>query len=234
MKIFCMSDIHGDICALNAALGLIEDQLSCDDVQLLFLGDYIHGLPYARDVLDRIIDLQEDYDEEKVVALLGNHEEWVLDGEFGIDNTRLSDFYDSTRVKNPDDEQYIFWFKNLPRYYVAGNTIFVHAGIDELAGELWEFGTDETIFTHAYPASVGKIRGLESHVVAGHVYTSEISGDPKFNDIFYDGKSHYYIDGDVLTTGKLNVLLVDTDKDKYYQVEEYGMFEVPKYEFSEH
>lgn len=33
----------------------------------------------------------------------------------------------------------------------------------------------------------------------------------RFNDIYYDGASHYYIDGDVLSTGDINVLMVDTD-----------------------
>lgn len=102
----------------------------------------------------------------------------------------------------------------------------MHAGIDEMAGEFWEFGTASTTYTQSYPASVGKIRGLEEKVVAGHVYAYEISGDPDFHDIYFDGESHYYIDGDVITTGKVPVLMVDTDTDTYYQVEEDGMFEV--------
>ena len=29
------------------------------------------------------------------------------------------------------EEKYVRWMESLPRYYVEGNTIFVHAGIDE-------------------------------------------------------------------------------------------------------
>ncbi|MGN0415537.1 MAG: hypothetical protein ACI4FX_08605 [Agathobacter sp.] len=59
-------------------------------------------------------------------------------------------------------------------------------------------------------------------VVAGHVGTAEISGDPRYHDIYFDGESHYYIDGTVLDSGIIPVLLVDTDEDKYYQVVETG------------
>ena len=54
----------------------------------------------------------------------------------------------------------------------------------------------------------------------GLYFYSSIAGDRRFNDIYYDGASHYYIDGDVLSTGDINVLMVDTDTDKYYKVTE--------------
>ena len=63
---------------------------------------------------------------------------------------------------------------------------------------------------------------LDRVAVAGHVGTAEISGDPRFHDIYYDGESHYYIDGTVLDSGIIPVLLVDTDEDKYYKVTESG------------
>ena len=111
---------------------------------------------------------------------------------------------------------------NVPsmRYHVEGNTIFVHAGIDEDSGNAWEYCTEDYIFTEQYPHRLGKIHGLDKKVVAGHVHTNTISGDRRFNDIYYDGASHYYIDGDVLSTGDINVLMVDTDTDKYYKVTE--------------
>lgn len=121
-----------------------------------------------------------------------------------------------------DDDRYISWLGMLPRYYVEGNTIFVHAGIDEEAGELWEWGTGDYIFTMKYPAETGKIPDLDMKVVAGHVGTSEIADNPRFHDIYYDGDSHYYIDGTVLDSGVIPVLMVDTEKNEYYQVRETG------------
>ena len=60
-------------------------------------------------------------------------------------------------------------------------------------------------------------------VVAGHVGTCVIADDPSFHDIYYDGESHYYIDGTVIDSRYIPVLLVDTDEDKYYQVTESGL-----------
>ena len=120
------------------------------------------------------------------------------------------------------DDLYISWLSSLPRYYTEGNTIFVHAGIDETVGDMWEWETSDDIYTSKYPAETGRIEGLDMKVVAGHVYTSEISGDSTFNDIYYDGENHIYIDGDVLSTGVIPVLMVDTDTDRYYRITDGG------------
>lgn len=118
---------------------------------------------------------------------------------------------------------------SLPRYYTEGNTIFVHAGIDETVGDMWEWETSDDIYTSKYPAETGRIEGLDMKVVAGHVYTSEISGDSSFNDIYYDGKNHIYIDGDVLSTGVIPVLMVDTDTDSYYRITDGGCWPLTEY-----
>ena len=86
--------------------------------------------------------------------------------------------------------------RNLSRYYSEGNTIFVHAGIDEEAEDLWEWGTDDYAFTEKYPAQTGRFYN-DMKIIAGHIGTAEISGDPRFHDIYFDGESHYYIDGTV-------------------------------------
>ena len=210
MKIYCMSDIHGCYSALCDALELVIDHLDEPDTKLIFLGDYIHGGEDNIAVLKKIMGLQNIYGHRKVVALLGNHEEMAMSG-FSLVNEMLgSGEYDDS------DDSYRYWFERLPRYHVEGNTIFVHAGIDEDSGNAWEYCTEDYIFTEQYPHRLGKIHGLDKKVVAGHVHTNTISGDRRFNDIYYDGASHYYIDGDVLSTGDINVLMVDTDTDKYY------------------
>ena len=42
------------------------------------------------------------------------------------------------RDENIYDERYLMFLQDLPLYHVEGNTIFVHAGVDEDAGEDWE------------------------------------------------------------------------------------------------
>ena len=58
----------------------------------------------------------------------------------------------------------------------------------------------------------------------------EIAGDPRFHDIYYDGASHYYIDGTVLESGVIPVLMVDTNTDKYYRVTESGNWLILPYD----
>lgn len=221
MKIYCMSDIHGFLAEFEEALSLVIEHLEEPDTKLCLMGDYIHGGADNYGVLDKIISLQNRYGEDKIIVLLGNHEEFVLTGYSSINS--MSMIEDNEYDDGDDqDDKYICWLENLPRYYTEGNTIFVHAGIDEDAGDMWEWGTSDEIFVSKYPAETGKIEGLEMKVVAGHVGTAEISGDPRFHDIYYDGDSHYYIDGTVMDSGIIPVLLVDTDENKYYQVTEGG------------
>lgn len=229
MKIYCISDVHGFLAEFEEALSLVIEHLEEPDTKLCLMGDYIHGGADNYGVLDKIISLQNRYGEDKIIVLLGNHEEFVLTGYSSINS--MSMIEDNEYDDGDDqDDKYICWLENLPRYYTEGNTIFVHAGIDEDAGDMWEWGTSDEIFVSKYPAETGKIEGLEMKVVAGHVGTAEISGDPRFHDIYYDGESHYYIDGTVIDSGVIPVLLVDTEEDKYYQVTEGGNYLVFPYD----
>ena len=226
MKVYAISDIHGYSQEFEAALANVD--LSGQNI-LILLGDYIHG-PESYAVLDRIIGLQEKYGSEKVVALLGNHEEMAMNGTWNIGEDRFGiagDFDDS------NDDKYFSWMSNLPLYYVVGNAIFVHAGIDEEAAAegYWDFGTDEHTFTSKFPAQTGKIPNFDMKIVAGHVGTSTVSDDPRFHDIFFDGYNHYYIDGTVDQSGEIPVIMYDTQTDNFFRVTDGGMYQIlPYYE----
>ena len=113
-------------------------------------------------------------------------------------------------------------------FYQTETQIFVHAGVDEEAAEYWEWGSGEEIFLWKFPASRGK---FVKNVIAGHVGTDSLARDKMFHSIFYDGKSHYYIDGSVYNRGRLLLLGYDENDQKYYQIEKRGKFEIEKYEF---
>lgn len=227
MKIYCMSDIHGCLAEFEEALSLVIEHLEEPETMLCLMGDYIHGGGDNYGVLDKIMKLQYQYGTDKVMVLLGNHEEFVLLGDSTI-NHMIKSF--DEELDDGDDDEYVYWMESLPRYYTEGNTIFVHAGIDEDAGDLWEWGTGDDVFVGKYPAETGKIESLDMKVVAGHVGTAEISGDPRFHDIYFDGESHYYIDGTVLDSGIIPVLMVDTKEDKYYRVTETGNWLILPYD----
>ena len=218
--IYAMSDIHGCYKEFLKALELID--LSKNN-KLILLGDYIHGGKDSYRVLEKIIELQNKYGKDKVVALMGNHEEMVI--EFG---EPIDINYKNLDEKNSFDNYYLNWMKSLKRYYVEGKTIFVHAGIDEESGDLWKVGTDDYTFTGKYPVQLGKFN-CDMKIVAGHVGTAEISGNPDFHDIYFDGQSHYYIDGTVIVSGKIPIIAVDTKNDKYYSVTETGLKSIEQY-----
>lgn len=222
MKIYAMSDIHGCLQEFEAALELIN--LSGDN-KLILLGDYVHSGADSYGVLDKIMKLQRKYGTEKVVALMGNHEEMVIEGRAPIQEKWEDGLYDS----NEDDERYLMFIQDLPLYHVEENTIFVHAGIDEDAGEDWEWESSDRDFLEKFPAELGRFEG-GMKIVAGHVGTAVISENPRFHDIYYDGESHYYIDGTVYDSGMIPVFMYDTEEDKCYQVVDGGMFEIDPYE----
>lgn len=217
--IYAMSDIHGSYSEFLDALELVD--LSGAN-KLVLLGDYIDGGGDDKHVLDKIIEMQNRYGTDKVIALMGNHEEMAFEG------TGLRQIYYDEAASELED--YFDWMENLPRYYVENKTIFVHAGIDEGAGIYWEEETDDYAFTEKFPAQTGKFSGGMT-IVAGHIHTSSIARDKSFHDIFFDGFSHFFIDGDVLTSGHIPVLAVDIENDKYYGVDKTGLYVIePFYE----
>ncbi|MBR3307806.1 MAG: metallophosphoesterase [Lachnospiraceae bacterium] len=117
----------------------------------------------------------------------------------------------------------IRWMESFKTYYKTDSQIFVHAGVDEDAGEEWEHGTGRGIFLGKYPAATGRFCKT---IIAGHVGSASVAGDKDFHDIYYDGMSHYYIDGTVYAGGKLNVLGYDEKNRAYYQIEPNGMREI--------
>lgn len=217
MLIFAMSDIHGSPLEFEEALSLVD--LSGDNM-LILCGDYVHGYD-SYTVLDRIISLQQKYGSDKVVALLGNHEEMVMNGMWPVSQN------EDIECDEAREDRYISWMNSLPRYYTTDTQIFCHAGVEEEAGEEWEWGTDEYTYTEKFPAQTGKFC---MDIIAGHVGTYSIAQNPGFHDIYFDGESHYYIDGTVLTSGIIPVLMYDTDTKKYYRMTENGPWLILPYD----
>ena len=117
----------------------------------------------------------------------------------------------------------------MPTYFDSDNQIFVHAGVDEEAGEYWMWGTSDDLLLGKFPASKGK---FYKTIVAGHVGTGtrDLANDRSYHDVYYDGESHYYIDGSVYKGGKLLLLGYDENDGKYYQIESNRKIPVRKYE----
>ncbi len=66
-------------------------------------------------------------------------------------------------------------------------------------------------------------------IIAGHTGTQTISGIPGYHDVYYDGMSHFYIDGSVCDGGRLPVLVVDPDTCTYYELKADGLHKIKAY-----
>lgn len=102
------------------------------------------------------------------------------------------------------------WLRRRPLVHETDQQIFVHAGIDEEAGDDWRLATADEVFTHKYPPGFG---AFEKMIVAGHVATAELNPDRSHSPFIDDG--HIYLDGGVEHTGVLNILEYDTSGDQY-------------------
>lgn len=221
--IYAMSDIHGMLRPFRQRLEQLNmDDFRSGEAKLILLGDYIDRGINSLGVLKAIYDLKSDLGDNMIV-LMGNHDKWFLDFLNGDDNGWLGSFQSTAFISQfmSDSEmgkvyhliarykQYLAcelvrnafeaydkgllsWMRSLPFYYETNHQIYVHAGVDEEAGELWAVGTSNEMFVEKYPPTKGH---FYKDIIVGHVSTSTASGHRNNHDIYYDGKSHFFIDG---------------------------------------
>lgn len=239
MYYYAISDIHGYLDELKESMKLVDLN---DNNKLIFLGDYIDYGDYSRETLYYIKDLFDRY-KNQIMVLRGNHEEsfleWLVspidninyfteDKELhtlktfldDMDIIHLSDNIEKRNVEvaniiNNKHKDLINWLKSLPYYYETDKQIFVHAGIDEDAKELWKLGTPKYYFTDKYPDSLNNFKPFYKDVVAGHIGTTNFRIDKNNHNVFYDGLNHYYIDGTVNISHSIPILKFNTNTGKY-------------------
>lgn len=203
---YAISDPHGCMEAFKQAL------CACDlsgDAHLYLLGDYIphghadmSGEEYVALCVEALefVRAFEMVRPHKVTVLPGNHELWLLDSvDYGF--LKL-------------DRGLERWLRKLPRFVETERQIFVHAGVDEEAGEYWRWGSEDWFYCSKYPATFG---AFEKDIVAGHVGARGLAHDDAFEGVFWDGQSHYFIDGSTEETGRINILIYDAEGGTYSQ-----------------
>ena len=239
-KLYAISDIHGYLDEFRDALNKVN--LNDKDNRLFLLGDYLDNGLQSFQVISKIIELEEVYPNQ-IITLLGNHEEWFYDWLI-LDKPTASAFPETIKsFFSPEELNYIFksnannfetgvrneiknnikfnpfinWFKKryrVKRYYETDTQIFVHAGIDEEAGKLWKELTSSEIFTNKFPITTGR---FHKAIISGHIASWEVAKDRRYlGKIYYDSKSHYFIDGDVTNSKTIPVLYYDTITQKYH------------------
>ena len=248
--IFAMSDIHGQYGLLEKRVAQIKPLLH-DNNKLVLLGDLIDSGGRSYECLQLAYDLEQEFGADKVIVLKGNHEVWLEEFLFGDEDIWLDkDRHFSTTRSFLKEEQFIelkglidrearikyvreqieenhgsllSWMRNLRLFYETDTQIFVHAGVDENIPEeemAWcTIGTPEYVLTGKYPPTVGH---FYKDVIAGHVAASLVARDRGFKGIYFDGESHYYIDGQAGKNRRILCLVYDESKKKYYELNEDG------------
>ena len=125
-RIIIFGDIHGDLQALRNGLKL----RSPDDL-ILFLGDYADRGPEGIEVIEGIHELKERIP-DKVIALMGNHEDY---SEYGEPTFMPCTLIDEATRKRGSWDQYFPHFKNfIEQLFLAailpGYALFIHGGIN--------------------------------------------------------------------------------------------------------
>lgn len=193
--LYAISDIHGCKEEFDQAVSLMD--LSEGSGNLLILcGDYIdsgHRNPAFYDYVREFCERHSD----RVIALMGNHEE---------DYLRCLE----EGSEPPVDPKTHAWLKGLEPYYRTERQIFVHAGVDEEAGDLWHLASEPWFFVSKFPAEFGT---FYMDIIAGHVGTYAMCGE---NRVFWDGESHFYLDGTTERSGILPILKYDTETGAYH------------------
>ncbi|WP_461226123.1 metallophosphoesterase [Lacticaseibacillus suihuaensis] len=233
MAFYCLSDVHGDLAAFDAALALIP--LADPKTACYILGDLIDGGKNSYGCLQRAFELTEK--SKQITVQLGNHEAMFLDFLFGEDTldwlTQDVQFKTTRSFFSPDQWQALLremqanvqqsrqlvrravlthhrrlltWLQSRPLVTELDEQILVHAGIDEEAGRWWRMETPDEVLIGKYPATKGR---FAKAIIAGHVSAAEVAGDRWFEGhIYFDGKSHFYIDGAMLKSHVVPVLRV--------------------------
>ncbi len=136
-RLFAISDIHG---CYKPFYELIVNTIKLKKSdQLILLGDYIDRGNQSKEVVDFIIDLcKKGFN---ITLLTGNHEVMLVESYYDpgvlplwLMNSGASTL-ESFGIQNirEIDNRYMEFFVNLEYFKLIGDTVFVHAGLDDFA-----------------------------------------------------------------------------------------------------
>ena len=134
-RIVAIGDLHGDPAALDRVLamaGLTDTNGAwiASNTTVVFTGDMMDRGPDSRGVLRRIRELQT---QGHAVPLLGNHEVMNMQGDLRYVAPEDTAGYGGDAARKAalaSDGEDGRWLRGLDAVALAGDTVFVHGGID--------------------------------------------------------------------------------------------------------
>jgi len=122
MKRYVIGDIHGCYDELVTLLSKIEEHAAGQKYKIIFVGDYVDRGPNVKDVVNLVMEL----DHKGHYALMGNHEDMILAGEYMYAAETIVSFGGFRGHYIP--EYVAAWMSRLPKYYEDDTIIVAHAG----------------------------------------------------------------------------------------------------------
>lgn len=156
MKLAVISDIHGNLPALNAVLADIQAQ-SVD--LILNLGDIVSGGLFPAETADRLMPLD-------IPTIRGNHERQLLEQD--VSSMSLSDRHAFEHLRAP----HWHWLKNLPaELTISDDVLMVHGA----PGDDRIYLLEEVTATGMRPSSEARVLSLvadrnASLILCGHTH----------------------------------------------------------------
>jgi serine/threonine protein phosphatase 1 len=135
-RTFAIGDVHGGLRALDDLLAQLP--LTPGD-RLVFLGDYVDGWSQSAGVIDRLMQLERQYD---CIFLLGNHDVWCLQwlktgwtDELWLSSGGQQTLDCYAAVEETARLRHIQFLEQLRPYFVdEQNRLFIHAGYTSMHG----------------------------------------------------------------------------------------------------
>lgn len=169
MKRYVIGDIHGCHHELIILLDKIYDHVGPGaieqlDFKIIFVGDYVDRGSNSRGVVQLIRGMQNSLG-NKVVALMGNHEDMILAGDYTYAAETFRSF---NRLPSEGLEEGVDkWMRSLPKYYEDDTIIVAHAGVHP--GLTMDDQPDNYLLWYRYPRNTPA--GLPKHFYHGHTPT---------------------------------------------------------------
>lgn len=137
---FAIGDIHGGLKALNELLKLLPVQ---PKDRLIFLGDYVDGWSESAGVVERLMELDKEYD---CIFIKGNHDDWCLNwlltgqtDELWLSSGGTATVQSYSKVEEPMRSKHIAFLQRLQHFFVdEANNLFIHAGFCSMHGPQYD------------------------------------------------------------------------------------------------
>jgi putative phosphoesterase len=157
MRFALLSDIHGNIAALESVVSSIENR----NIQLIYnLGDSIYGPLWPNETANYLR-------ESKIKSILGNGDFDVLSNR--NNNKTMNDNFNELSEIN------LNWIKNLPTKIIEGDLTIFHGTMNSMYEYFFEYIEDEIVKVYGNEELKNKIHAIKTkYIGCGHSHIEKI------------------------------------------------------------